>query len=323
VLQKVLKKKSYCGSLAFWVSCVQNGGRKEKGWEEKMMAAKDVRKQEIIQRAVKFGILMFQGMVVGAVVGPLMAYCFIVVLYCLGMVSHFALKEWEEAFMIGWGIAIPAGALIGGLRLGYRASMLIGALVGVLFCYIFLLFALWQGKGKFPSGYDFTWMLMTMFGGVMISLPIKWLGDKWAGQGHTQTDSKVIEWLSVGTICILLFAWWLAGHLMSKSTAKAPQARLISVEYLSKPSPQGILLSIRVEAEAKEPIKSVYLVDAKQHGLHTLKLLQAIGPSRYSFGGELLIKEDKPQKFFLALVTPSGRLSYELVLPQKPAKERR
>jgi hypothetical protein len=290
-----------------------------------MMEAKEVRKQEIIQRAVKFGILMFQGMVVGAVVGPLMAYCFIVVLYCLGMVSHFALKEWEEAFMIGWGIAIPAGALIGGLRLGYRASMLIGALVGVLFGYSFLFFLLLQGKGKLPSGYfpDFVWMLMTMLGGIIITLPIKWLGDKWAGQGHTQTDSKVIEWLSVGTICILLFAWWLAGHLMSKSTAKAPQARLISVEYLSKPSPQGILLSIRVEAEAKEPIKSVYLVDAKQHGLHTLKLLQAIGPSRYSFGGELLIKEDKPQKFFLALVTPSGRLSYELVLPQKPAKERR
>jgi hypothetical protein len=322
VLQKLLKKKSYCSSLAFWFSCVQNGGGKEKGWEEKMMEAKEVRKQEIIQRAVKFGILMFQGMVVGAVVGPLMAYCFIVVLYCLGMVSHFALKEWEEAFMIGWGIAIPAGALIGGLRLGYRASMLIGALVGVLFCYSFLLFALWQGKGKFPSGYDFMWMLMTMFGGVMISLPIKWLSGKWAGQGHTQTDSKVIEWLSVGTICILLFAWWLAGHLMSKSTAKAPQARLISVECVSKPSPQGVLLSIRVEAEAKEPIKSVYLVDPK-HDVHELRLLQAIGQSRYSFGGELLIKEDKPQRFILALITPSGHLSHDLVLPPKQAKERR
>jgi hypothetical protein len=166
------------------------------------------------------------------------------------------------------------------------------------------------------------WMLMTMFGGVMISLPIKWLSGKWAGQGHTQTDSKVIEWLSVGTICILLFAWWLAGHLMSKSTAKAPQARLISVECVSKPSPQGVLLSIRVEAEAKEPIKSVYLVDPK-HDVHELRLLQVIGPSRYSFGGELLIKEDKPQRFILALITPSGHLSHDLVLPPKQAKERR
>jgi hypothetical protein len=50
VLQKVLKKKSYCGSLAFWVSCVQNGGRKEKGWEEKMMAAKETGKQQVIKK---------------------------------------------------------------------------------------------------------------------------------------------------------------------------------------------------------------------------------------------------------------------------------
>jgi len=274
---------------------------------------------------VKFGLLIFQRVLVGAVVGPLMAYCWTVALYCLGMVSHLALWDWGSVFMVGWGIAIPAGALIGGLRLGYRASMLIGALVGVLFGYSFFFFLLLQGKGKLPSGYfpDFVWMLMTMLGGVIIALPVKWLGDKWAGKEYVRKDNKVVEWLSVGTICILLITWWLAGHLMSKSTVKAPQARLISVECLSKPSSQGVHLSIRVEVEAKEPIKSVYLVDAKRHSLHTLKLLQALGSSRYSFGGELLIKEDKPQKFFLALVTPSGRLSYEVVLPQKLAKERR
>lgn len=274
---------------------------------------------------VRFGLLIIQMVLVGTVVGPLMAYCLTVVLYFLGMVSHFALREWTSVFIVGWGIGIPAGALIGGLRLGYRASMLIGALVGVLFGYSFFLFLLLQGKGKLPSGYfpDFVWMLMTMLGGIIIALPIKWLGDKWVWQGHTQTENKIIELLSVGTICILLFTWWLAGYLMPKSSAKAPQARLISVECLSKPSPQGVYLSIRVDVEAKEPIKSVYLVDAKRHSLHTLKLLQALGSSRYFFGGELLIKEDKPQKFFLALVTPSGRLSYELVLPQKQAKERR
>jgi len=274
---------------------------------------------------VRFGLLIIQMVLVGTVVGPLMAYCLTVVLYFLGMVSHFALREWTSVFIVGWGIGIPTGALIGGLRLGYRASMLIGALVGVLFGYSFFLFLLLQGKGKLPSGYfpDFVWMLMTMLGGAIIALPIKWLGDKWAGKEYVRKDNRVVEWLSVGTICILLITWWLAGYLMSKSTAKAPQARLISVECLSKPSPQGVYLSIRVDVEAKEPIKSVYLVDAKRHSLHTLKLLQALGSSRYFFGGELLIKEDKPQKFFLALVTPSGRLSYELVLPQKQAKERR
>jgi len=50
VLQKVLKKKSYCGSLAFWVSCVQNGGWTEKGWEEKMMEAKETGKQQVIKK---------------------------------------------------------------------------------------------------------------------------------------------------------------------------------------------------------------------------------------------------------------------------------
>jgi hypothetical protein len=49
VLQKVLKK-SYCGSLAFCVSCVQNGGWTEKGWEEKMMAAKETGKQQVIKK---------------------------------------------------------------------------------------------------------------------------------------------------------------------------------------------------------------------------------------------------------------------------------
>lgn len=289
-----------------------------------MMAAKETREHKIIQREVRFVILMFQGVLVGAVVGPLMAYCSTVALYCLGMVSHHALRDWGAVFMVGWGIAIPAGAIIGGLRLGYRASMSIGALVGVLFGYSFFFFLLLQGKGRLPSGYfpDFAWMLMTMFGGVMIALPIKWLGDKWTGKDYIQTENKFIEWLSVGTICILLITWWLAGHLMSKSTAKAPQARLTSVECLSKPSQRGVLLSVRMEAEAKEPIKSVYLVDPK-HDVHELRLLQAVGPSRYSFGGELLVKEDKPQKFFLALVTPSGRLSYELTLPDKPTKGRK